>query len=149
MSGPSRHRVLALLLLCAACSGEPAEVDAAPSEEEEGGELLEWERLDGPPTFEVVVPWQEAHQHVGSRIAAEGRVVATHNSGRACFLNFDEDWRGKFHAVIFASSFRDFPEAPEEHFLNRNIRLIGEVEVHRGAPQIVVESPEQIQLLAD
>lgn len=120
--------------------------DGDDSEQQELS-LIPPQRLDVLPVPDVVVPWQEAHKYMGQKVAAEGLIVATHNSGRACFLNFDKDWKGKFHAVIFAHAFDDYPESPEQYFLNRKIRLIGKVGEHRGTSQIVVERPEQIVLL--
>ena len=120
---------------------------ALDREEEEELVLVPWKRLDAPPDFEAAVPWQEAHLHLGKRMAVEGRIVRAHNSGRACFLNFAEDWQGKFHGVIFASSFPEYPGPPEDLFLNKRVRLIGKVEEHQGAPQIVIEELRQILVL--
>ena len=52
-----------------------------------------------------VISWQKAANHYGEYVAVEGTVVATYNSGKACFLNFHQDYRRHFTAVIFASSF--------------------------------------------
>ena len=122
---------------------------AADAAEEEGGELIPWARLDTPPSYDRVVPWEEAHLHVGEMLAVEGTIVRTHNSGKACFLNFAEDWKGKFHGVIFASSFDAYPESPDLYLQGKRVRLVGKVEEYRGAPQIVIEEPRQVELLGD
>jgi hypothetical protein len=128
----------------------PRPADAAEAAaEEEGGELIPWARLDTPPSYDRVVPWEEAHLHVGEMLAVEGTIVRTHNSGKACFLNFAEDWKGKFHGVIFASSFDAYPESPDLYLQGKRVRLVGKVEEYRGAPQIVIEEPRQVELLGD
>ncbi len=93
------------------------------------------------------VSWQEAGNFVGERVAVEGDVVRTHNSGKAVFLNFDEDWRGKFSVVIFAGDFHNFPHPPEEMYLRQRIQVTGVVQTYKGAPEIIVDSPEQIIIL--
>jgi len=129
---------------------DPPMLPPRPADQEEALDELEpWKRLDGPPAFEAVIPWQEAHQHLGKRMAVEGRIVRSYNSGRACFLNFAEDWKGKFHGVIFASSFPEYAGPPEQLFLDKRIRLIGKISEHQGAPQIVIEEPRQILVLDD
>ncbi|RMH02583.1 MAG: hypothetical protein D6702_08470 [Planctomycetota bacterium] len=128
--------------------GDPPLLDPRAEELAAASEPLQpWPRLDLPPEAARVVPWTEAGRHLGEVVAAEGTIVATHNSGRACFLNFAEDWRGRFHGVIFASSFGEFPDRPEDWLLGRRVRLVGKVEEYRGTPQVVIEEPRQIVLL--
>ncbi|TAH34455.1 MAG: hypothetical protein EYC70_16065 [Planctomycetota bacterium] len=130
-----------------AAGTEPGAAEGA--DEEPGAGLIPPRRLDVEQPAQRVVPWEQAAAHVGEVIAVEGRIVRTHNSGRACFLNFAEDWRGKFHGVIFASSFPDYPEPPEQLFQGKRVRLTGKVQEHQGVAQIVLERPGQITVLAD
>jgi endonuclease/exonuclease/phosphatase family metal-dependent hydrolase len=60
-------------------------------------------------------------------------------------LNFREEWRGTFQAVIFSGAWCDFPAPPEDLFLGREILVSGLVKEYRGAPEIVVDSPAQIR----
>lgn len=116
----------------------------------DAGALVPPRRLDQPPaagTVPAVLPWEEAGNYVGRTVTVEGRIVATYNSGRACFLDFAEDGRGKFHCVIFASAFPAFPEAPESHYRGKRLRVTGAVKSYRGAPEMVLESPAQVQVL--
>jgi len=134
----------------AALPGPPAAKAALPLAAAGGGEeagLQPWPRLDLPPEPEVVVSWQEAGQWVDHVVGVEGVVVQTHDSGRATFLNFAEDWRGRFRGVVFASCYREFPEPPATWLRNRKLRLLGRVKRYRGAPEIVIESPVQVVFL--
>ena len=105
--------------------------------------------LASVPDMEGVVPWQQAGDYVGQEATIGGTVVRTYNSGKAAFLNFDKDWRGKFSVVIFASDFDNFPQPPDEMYLNKAILVTGKVKEYKGAPEIIVESPEQIEIVSD
>jgi micrococcal nuclease len=94
-----------------------------------------------------VVPWQEAAKHYEEYVTVEGRVVVTRNTGKVCFLNFDHDWRRTFTAVIFASRFDAFPERPEEHYRDKRVQVTGLVREYKGKPEIVLNSPEQIEIV--
>jgi DNA/RNA endonuclease YhcR with UshA esterase domain/HKD family nuclease len=96
-----------------------------------------------------VISWQDAGDYIGQRAVVEGVVVRTYNSGKAAFLNFDEDWRGTFSVVIFASDFDAFPAPPEAFYLNKRIRVHGKIKEYKGAPEIIVESPDQIEILEE
>ncbi len=89
------------------------------------------------------IPWQEAQNYLEQTIKVRGQIVRTHNSGKACFLNFDKDWQGKFHLVLFPSSFPDYPLPPEDFFLGREVLVRGKIGEYKGTPQMKVESPEQ------
>ena len=94
-----------------------------------------------------IISWKEAHNHYGEFCTIEGTVVATYNSGKACFLNFHKNWKKYFTAVIFASNYKKFEIAPEDYYKNRKIRVSGLVKEYKGKPEIVVTSPAQIKLV--
>ena len=99
------------------------------------------------PTPLAVVSWQNAAQYYGQTITVEGTVVDTYNSGKVVFLNFDEDYQGTFKVVIFPDDWPKFPEPPEGLFLNKKVRVKGLVKEYQGAPEIIVEEPEQIEIV--
>ncbi len=94
-----------------------------------------------------VISWQDAAQYVGQNVVVEGRVVRTYNSGKAAFLNFTENWRGTLSVVIFAKDFSAFPGPPDEIYLHKQVRVRGLIQRYRGAPEMIVHSPAQIQVL--
>lgn len=109
---------------------------------DERGAKVVPERPDGPVT------WGAAHNYVGQRITVEGTVVNTYNhQGNICFLNFHEDWRGKFYVPVFDEVFADLPEPPETYFLNKTIRVTGKVTLHQNRPNIEVQSIKQIEIV--
>jgi DNA/RNA endonuclease YhcR with UshA esterase domain/HKD family nuclease len=99
------------------------------------------------PAADAPVPWQDAGDYVGQKVTVAGEVVRSYNSGKVVFLNFDEDWRGKFSVVIFASDFDNFPQPPEEMYLHKAIHATGKIKEYKGAPEMIVESPEQIEIV--
>ena len=96
-----------------------------------------------------VIPWQDAGKYIGHEVVVEGDIVRTYNSGKAAFLNFDEDWQHTLNIVIFASDFDAFPQLPDQLYNGKHIRVHGKIKKYRDAPEIVVESPDQIEVLAD
>lgn len=113
---------------------ETAEKDGFLSSEIEPGEIKE-------------ISWEEAASYYGQTVRVRGRVVAANNTGKVCFLNFHRNWRRYFTVVIFASDFDRFPQPPEKLYLNREIRVYGLVREYQGKPEIIVSSPEQIQII--
>ena len=93
------------------------------------------------------VPWREAEAKVGERVTAEGEIVAAHNSGKSCFLNFHEDFRRHLSVVIFASDLPRFPREPEAFYKGKRLRVTGVVQMHEGRPEILVEDPGQVEVL--
>ncbi len=94
-----------------------------------------------------VIPWQDAAKHYGEYTIVEGRIVATYNSGKACFLNFHPDYKHYFTAVIFASDFSLFPESPENYYYGKKVRLSGYIKEYQGGPEIILSDPGQIEIL--
>jgi hypothetical protein len=121
------------------------EVDAVPT----AADLIPWKRLDTPATAEITVDWTEAADYDGQTIAVEGTIVDTHNSGKACFLNFSKEWQGTFYLAVLGSNMDDYPESPERYFLNKKVRAVGKVAMYRDRPQIVIESPLHLIVLGE
>lgn len=94
-----------------------------------------------------IISWEDAGKHYGEYTIVEGIVVATYNSGKACFLNFHRNWKRYFTAVIFASSYRKFSFKPEVKYLNKRIRVTGVIKEYQGKPEIIVSNPEQIEIV--
>ena len=104
----------------------------------------------GPPNvLGKTIPWEDAGDFIGREAVVEGLVVKTHNSGKACFLNFHNNWKRYFNGVIFAADFPKFPDRPEGFYLNRRVQIRGLIEDHEGHPEIVVNDPRQIKIVKD
>lgn len=94
-----------------------------------------------------VISWQDAAKHYGEYATVEGKIVATHNSGKACFLNFHPNYKRYFTAVIFASAFPLFPANPESFYYGKKVRVSGYIKEYKGKPEIILNDPSQIEIL--
>lgn len=94
-----------------------------------------------------LISWQDAAKHYGEYATVEGKIVATHNSGKACFLNFHPNYKKYFTAVIFASAFPLFPANPESFYYGKKVRVSGYIKEYRGKPEIILNDPSQIEIL--
>jgi micrococcal nuclease len=99
------------------------------------------------PGTQDAIPWRSADKYYGQVKTVEGVIVASNNTGKVCFLNFDEDWRRYFTAVIFASDFAAFPPNPEDYYLNRRVRVRGLIKKYKGKPEIILKSTSQIEII--
>ncbi|MBM4035529.1 MAG: hypothetical protein FJ291_27625 [Planctomycetes bacterium] len=97
---------------------------------------------DGP-----TISWRHAAKHYDEFVTIEGTIVRTHNSGKACFLSFHPNWRQTFGAVIFARSFPAFPPKPEDFYRGKKVRLKGLIVQYEGRPEMILDSPDQIEVL--
>ena len=98
-------------------------------------------------TSEDIIPWDLAENYIGKYMSVEGRIVRTHNSGKACFLNFHNNWARYCSLVIFDNVFHRFPQKPEKFYLNEFVRVKGKIKKFRGRPEIVLNSPKQIEII--
>jgi len=98
-------------------------------------------------TKQEIITWQDAGEYYGKTKTIEGKIVASNNTGKVCFLNFHKDWKKFFTAVIFASDFDKFPVNPEDYYLNRKVRVRGLIKEYQGKPEIILKSPKQIEII--
>ncbi len=101
--------------------------------------------VETPP----LISWEQAGDYLGQVAVVEGQVVQTYHSGKAIFLDFHEDWKGKFKVVIFARDAAKFPQSPEKYYLHQRIRVRGKITSYKGAPEIIVSSPDQIAIIGE
>ena len=98
-----------------------------------------------PAIAETITP-QEASDHIGSVEVVEGVVsqVST-SSGGTTFINFGGRYPNHvFYAVIFRKHADLFPGIYD--LQGKAVAVSGTVELYKGKPQIVVTSPDQVEL---
>lgn len=93
------------------------------------------------------VIWSQASGHIGEDCFVYGKVVLASTTGQWCFLNFHEDFRNHFSALIARQNFERFESPPEELYRDKVVRVFGRVERYRAKAEIKVASPEQITVL--
>jgi len=98
------------------------------------------------PADGEVIAWDKAHLHMNRAITVEGKVIDTKRLESICFLNFTKEQgdREQFYLVVFKDQFDQWDGAPETFFLNKTVRVTGEVEDHKGRPQMKIKKKEQV-----
>jgi len=124
----------------------PSRASASADVSTRAGPGIDTSKLDAENGADGI-SWQKAGDYLGQEVAVKGEVVRTYNSGKVTFLNFDQSWKGKFSVVIFASDYPKFPESPDGFYLNKTIVVTGTVKEYKGAPEIIVDNPGQIQIV--
>jgi hypothetical protein len=109
--------------------------------------VTETETAVPAPEAPPVVSWEEAAAYAGQVATVEGQVVDTYNSGKVVLLNFDQDFRNTFKVAIFPDAWPLFPAPPEEHYQGATVRVTGQIKMYQNAPEIVVDRPEQIEIV--
>jgi DNA/RNA endonuclease YhcR with UshA esterase domain len=90
----------------------------------------------------------EAASHVGHEVVVEGLISDVGYSARSdtTFLNMGRKYPNHaFTAVIFRSAKTLFPEV--RSWEGRKVRIRGLVKLYRGKPEIVLERPEQVEVV--
>lgn len=98
---------------------------------------------EGRPT----VMWQDARPLVGQVAYVCGEVLGVPKVGKITFINFDEQRPVRFAGVIFEDKLTNFPKPPAEMYAGKIVRIRGTVSMFKDQPQIVVTSPEQVEVL--
>ena len=122
---------------------------AAASADKTEKEQLQWEKLTTEKLGYDVVSACEAGQYLGRELIIEGKVVdAYHDSkNNTVFLNFDKAYPNQcFTGVIFSLDLYKFVKNPEDYYSNKTVRIMGEVKEYQGKPEIILETPNQIEV---
>jgi hypothetical protein len=93
----------------------------------------------------------EAKNHVGEQATVCGLVASARyvsgSRGKPTFLNLDKPYPSQpFTVVIWGGNRSDFPEPPEQAYADMRICVAGRISEYRGTPQIVVRTPEAINV---
>jgi len=111
------------------------------------------ETRQGTSASQPVISWEKAAPHVGQNVVLEGPVVSAHfartSKGQPTFLNLGKPHPdpGRFTVVIWGSSRGRFSGAPEDLYRGKLIRVSGTITTYRGAPQIIADGPEDIEIV--
>lgn len=93
-----------------------------------------------------VISWAAADQHIGELAVVQGTIVRTYQSDQVLFLNFDEDFRNTFAVAVFTADLDRFPENAGDFYKGRTVKVSGIIKQYRGAPEMIVRNPEQIEI---
>jgi hypothetical protein len=93
------------------------------------------------------VPWQEAGDHVGRLVTIEGHVVLAETRDRTCVLDFDPDDDRGVTVLLLIPLVTNLPPAPHRLYEGRRVQATGRIHRFGGRLEMVVQSPDQIEVL--
>ncbi len=91
-----------------------------------------------------VIQWTQAASYAGQSKTVEGTIVYSYMSGSNVFLDFRNPYQGYFYAYIPSAS--NFGFSPASFYLNKEVRVTGTIQMYNGSPEIIVNSPSQIEV---
>lgn len=108
----------------------------------------EFEKLTPEQTGLEVVFACNAGNYLGKEAIIEGKIVDTYRSKtNTVFLNFEKAYPNQcFTSVIFSSDQYKFVQNPEDYYLQKTVRIKGEVKKYEGRAEIILEHPSQIEM---
>ena len=110
---------------------------------------FQWEKLTTEKLGFDVVGACLAGKYLGRELIVEGKVADTYRTSKnnTVFLNFEKAYPNHcFTGVIFSSDLYKFVQNPEDYYLNKTVRIMGEVKEYQGRPEIILETPNQIEV---
>ena len=117
--------------------------------EEETKTEYQWEKLTTEKLGFDVVGACEAGKYLGRELIIEGKVADAYHDSKSntVFFNFEKVYPNQcFTGVIFSSNLYKFVQNPEDYYLNKTVRIMGEVKEYQGRPEIILETPNQIEI---
>jgi micrococcal nuclease len=91
-----------------------------------------------------VIQYTQAGNYVDQVKTVEGTIVYTYVSGSNVFLDFHYPYQGYFYVYIPSTS--NFRFSPASFYLNKEVRVTGTIVLYKGTPEIIVNSPSQIEV---
>jgi aspartyl/asparaginyl-tRNA synthetase len=95
----------------------------------------------------TVRPEEVGKDHVGKKIAVEGRVYSNSKSEAGIHLYFAADTSTAFQAIVSAKSVYKFQVDVAKKYDKRNVRVTGKVEEEAGKFFIRIDDPSQIKVV--
>jgi len=112
-------------------------------------EEFQWKELTTEKLGYDIVGACQAGKYLGRELIIEGKVADTYHDlkSNTIFLNFEKAYPNQcFTGVIFSSNLHKFVQSPEDYYLNKTVRIMGEVKEYQGRPEIILETPNQIEV---
>jgi micrococcal nuclease len=97
---------------------------------------------------------KDAAHHIGDSVIVEGRIMDTRYFESASKAPALFNMGGKFPnqlltLVIYGADRKNFKDAPEIFYKEKNVIVKGKIEEYKGKPQIIVKSPDQIEIISE
>ena len=136
---------LLTLMFIVSCSNPPA-----PVKKREPATPTKRETADYPEPLISSLNIKTILENKDKMITVRGKVFSVFDapSGKVFNLNMGPNYKECFKAVIFQSSYSKWPRAKDDlkSLPGQTIKVCGIVKEYNGLPQIIINSPTQIQL---
>jgi len=96
----------------------------------------------------AVRPDAVGKDHVGKKVAVEGRIYSNSKSQAGIHLYFGADTSTAFQALVLTKAIYKFEVDVAKKFDKRNVRVTGKVEEQQGKYFIRVDDPSQLKVVA-
>jgi micrococcal nuclease len=103
-----------------------------------------WDKVEVMSAELPVINYEEAENYLGQRVIVKGKIINTAQLEDITFLNFSQYYRNTLSIIIFNNNLSKFDYQPAEYLKKKEIMVLGEIEIYEGAPQIIIENPENI-----
>jgi hypothetical protein len=96
---------------------------------------------------DAIRPNEVGADHVGKKIAVEGRIYSANKSQAGIHLYFSADTSTAFQGIVPHSDIYKFKVDIVKKYSKRNVRVTGKVEEENGRFFIRIEEPSQIKVV--
>ena len=98
---------------------------------------------------QIEIKLEDVSKHVGDSVKVCGKVYSgrylEQSKGSPTLLNVGAAYPNQLLTIVIWSDVRkEFEKAPEEMFMNKDVCVIGKIELFREKPQIVIRSVQQL-----
>jgi PLD-like domain len=97
--------------------------------------------------FPAKYKWHEAANHLGEYIKIEGNISSTKKTSKFCYLNFHENYKEYPSIKIATNNLKNFPGAPEDFYLNKDVIVTGILTGTDKGPKISATHPSDIEIM--
>lgn len=86
-------------------------------------------------------------EYEGKTVRYCDKVYGTYQSDKVALINLGADYpEQKMTIAIFQSDWNKFKYKPAKHLKGKNICVSGKVKMYKGKPEIIANSPNQIEI---
>jgi len=94
----------------------------------------------------VSISTKEARDHINKTAIVEGYIADVVKRPKVNYLNFDKKYPdNSFTVVVFPDDSEKFGDL--YRYKNKNVKVHGKINLYKGKPQIIANSPNQIEIL--
>jgi len=94
-----------------------------------------------------LVSWEDSGDHGGRLVTVEGYVAEAETRDRTCILRFDADDEAALTVLLLVPLVTSLPPLPHRLYEGRRIRATGRIQRFGGRLEMVLQSPDQIEVL--